>query len=42
MTEAMHGTVVVEDTPGGGATFVIDLPISGPAPSVADLAPVLT
>jgi two-component system sensor histidine kinase KdpD len=30
MTDAMHGSVGLEDTPGGGATFVIDLPAAEP------------
>jgi two-component system sensor histidine kinase KdpD len=38
MVEAMAGTLVAEDTPGGGATFVIDLPAAGPAPSLAGAA----
>ncbi len=29
LTEAMGGTLTVEDTPGGGLTFVIDLPLPG-------------
>jgi len=29
--EAMAGTLAVEDTPGGGLTFVVDLPLADPA-----------
>jgi two-component system sensor histidine kinase KdpD len=29
LTEAMGGTLTVEDTPGGGLTFVLDLPLPG-------------
>jgi len=29
LTEAMGGTLTVEDTPGGGLTFVLDLPRTG-------------
>jgi two-component system sensor histidine kinase KdpD len=36
ITEAHGGTIHVEDTPGGGATFVLTLP----APAVAEAAPV--
>jgi len=28
LTEAMDGTLVAEDTPGGGLTIVIDLPLA--------------
>ena len=31
LTEAMGGTLTVEDTPGGGLTFVLDLPLPGTA-----------
>lgn len=31
LTEAMGGTLTVEDTPGGGLTFVLDLPLAGRA-----------
>ncbi len=31
LTEAMGGTISTEDTPGGGLTFVLDLPGVGPA-----------
>lgn len=31
LTEAMGGTLTVEDTPGGGLTFVLDLPLAGEA-----------
>ncbi|MFJ1566335.1 ATP-binding protein [Streptomyces erythrochromogenes] len=37
-TEALGGTLTAEDTPGGGLTMVITLPIAGDAPHVtADL-----
>jgi two-component system sensor histidine kinase KdpD len=36
MTEAMGGTVVAEDTPGGGATFIVDLAAAGPVPSLPE------
>jgi two-component system sensor histidine kinase KdpD len=32
LTEAMGGTLTVEDTPGGGLTFVLDLPRPGTVP----------
>ncbi|MBV9820727.1 MAG: sensor histidine kinase KdpD [Actinobacteria bacterium] len=32
LTEAMAGTVTVEDTPGGGATLVVSLPVAKEAP----------
>jgi two-component system sensor histidine kinase KdpD len=32
LTEAMDGTLTAEDTPGGGLTIVIDLPVAAPAP----------
>jgi two-component system sensor histidine kinase KdpD len=28
LTEAMGGTLTVEDTPGGGLTLVLDMPIA--------------
>jgi len=31
LTEAMDGTLSAEDTPGGGLTIVIDLPLAAPA-----------
>ena len=31
LTEAMGGTLTVEDTPGGGLTFVLELPLPGTA-----------
>jgi two-component system sensor histidine kinase KdpD len=31
LTEAMEGTLTAEDTPGGGLTMVIDLPLATPA-----------
>jgi len=31
LTEAMEGTLTAEDTPGGGLTIVIDLPLATPA-----------
>jgi len=30
LTEAMDGTLTAEDTPGGGLTMVIDLPLATP------------
>ncbi|MFP2909585.1 sensor histidine kinase [Pyxidicoccus sp. 3LFB2] len=30
IVEAHGGTIAVEDTPGGGATFVVELPLGGP------------
>ncbi len=35
LAEAMHGSVELIDTPGGGATFVVSLPLSEPAPAMA-------
>ena len=32
LTEAMDGTLTAEDTPGGGLTIVIELPLATPAP----------
>jgi len=32
LTEAMDGTLTAEDTPGGGLTIVIDLPLANEAP----------
>jgi len=32
LTEAMDGTLTAEDTPGGGLTIVIDLPLASEAP----------
>lgn len=32
IVEAHHGRLIIEDTPGGGATFVIHLPREEPAP----------
>jgi two-component system sensor histidine kinase KdpD len=32
LTEAMDGTLTAEDTPGGGLTMVIDLPLASEAP----------
>jgi len=36
LTEAMHGTLTPEDTPGGGLTMIVSLPAAGsvPAPAV--------
>ncbi|MGH8945925.1 MAG: ATP-binding protein, partial [Acidimicrobiia bacterium] len=31
LTEVMRGSVRVEETDGGGATFVVDLPLAVPA-----------
>jgi two-component system sensor histidine kinase KdpD len=33
LTEAMDGTLMVEDTPGGGLTFVLNLPLHAPEES---------
>jgi two-component system sensor histidine kinase KdpD len=33
LTEAMDGTLTVEDTPGGGLTFVLNLPLHAPGES---------
>ncbi|NPC82477.1 HAMP domain-containing histidine kinase, partial [Pyxidicoccus fallax] len=30
IVEAHGGALSVEDTPGGGATFVVELPLGGP------------
>lgn len=35
LAEAMHGSVELIDTPGGGATFVVSLPQTEPAPALA-------
>ena len=35
IVEAHHGTVSVHDTPGGGATFRVDLPAAAPQPTAA-------
>jgi two-component system OmpR family sensor kinase len=35
LAEAMHGSVELIDTPGGGATFVVSLPLTEPAPALA-------
>ncbi|MCX5204869.1 HAMP domain-containing histidine kinase [Streptomyces sp. NBC_00237] len=35
IAQAHHGTAHVEDAPGGGARFVIDLPAHAPAPALA-------
>ncbi|HEX9848806.1 MAG TPA: ATP-binding protein, partial [Acidimicrobiia bacterium] len=35
LAEAMHGTVRVEDTEGGGATFVLELPAAATMPAQA-------
>ncbi|SEG10441.1 two-component system, OmpR family, sensor histidine kinase KdpD [Actinacidiphila yanglinensis] len=32
LTEAMHGSLTPEDTPGGGLTMVLSLPSAGPEP----------
>jgi two-component system sensor histidine kinase KdpD len=37
LTEAMHGTLQPEDTPGGGLTMVVSMPAAAPR---ADEAPV--
>jgi two-component system sensor histidine kinase KdpD len=36
LTEAMHGTLTPDDTPGGGLTMIVSLPVAGsvPAPAV--------
>ena len=36
LTEAMHGTLTPDDTPGGGLTMIVSLPAAGsvPAPAV--------
>jgi two-component system OmpR family sensor kinase len=31
IVEALHGTVRVDDTPGGGATFRVSIPLAPPA-----------
>jgi two-component system, OmpR family, sensor histidine kinase KdpD len=36
LTEAMHGTLVPDDTPGGGLTMILTLPAAAPAASQAD------
>jgi two-component system, OmpR family, sensor histidine kinase KdpD len=33
LTEAMHGTLTPEDTPGGGLTMTVSLPAAGSAPA---------
>jgi two-component system sensor histidine kinase KdpD len=35
LTEAMHGTLTPEDTPGGGLTMIVSLPAAGPEPALA-------
>lgn len=35
LAEAMHGSVELIDTPGGGATFVVSLPLTEPTPALA-------
>jgi len=35
LTEAMDGTLMAEDTPGGGLTMVIDLPLATSSPDPA-------
>ncbi|WP_420846146.1 ATP-binding protein [Microbacterium lushaniae] len=40
IVQALHGTVSVRDTPGGGATFRVALPLAPPsADEVADTRP---
>ena len=39
LTEAMSGSVAVESTPGGGATFVVTLPAAAPALRPAQAVP---
>jgi len=35
LTEAMHGTLTPEDTPGGGLTMIVSLPAAGSVPAPA-------
>lgn len=42
IVEAHHGRVSVHDTPGGGATFRVDLPGSPPAPITGETAAIQT
>ena len=42
LTEAMGGTLVPEDTPGGGLTMVLSLPAPAAAPAEADPGPGLS
>jgi two-component system sensor histidine kinase KdpD len=35
LTEAMHGTLAPEDTPGGGLTMIVSLPAAGSVPAPA-------
>lgn len=41
-TEGMGGTLIPEDTPGGGLTMVISLPLAASAPAAPDPAPSTT
>jgi two-component system, OmpR family, sensor histidine kinase KdpD len=40
LTEAMGGTVTAEDTPGGGLTMAVTLPVA-PVPARSSPAPVM-
>ncbi len=39
LTEAMGGTIATEETPGGGLTFVLELPAGPVAAAVPDGVP---
>ncbi|MBK3577000.1 sensor histidine kinase KdpD [Streptomyces sp. MBT65] len=42
LTEAMHGTLTPEDTPGGGLTMVVSLPLAERAEQAGQLDPTAT
>ena len=40
IVSALHGTVVVEETPGGGATFRVSLPLASPGEPLVATRPI--
>jgi two-component system sensor histidine kinase KdpD len=38
LTEAMQGTLTPDDTPGGGLTMIVSLPVAGSVPAPANPA----